>query len=105
MKIYNSLKRLFGIAMLLLAAGCSKKLDQANPNSQTSATFWQSSDDAVKGINAAYGSLLIDGTYMRFTPALLDIRGDDIKSNSPWTAFGNIGRFALGTADGAGYGW
>jgi len=105
MKIYNSLKSLFGITTLLLAAGCSKQLDQANPNSQTSATFWQSSDDAVKGINAAYGSLLIDGTYMRFTPALLDIRGDDIKSNSPWTAFGNIGRFALGTADGAGYGW
>lgn len=105
MKLYKSLIGIFTATAVLLSAGCTKKLDQSNPNSQTSATFWQSQDDAVKGVNAAYGSLLIDGTYMRFTPALLDIRGDDIKSNSPWTAFGNIGRFALGTADGAGYGW
>ncbi len=88
-----------------ISTGCNKKLEQANPNQQTSATYWQTSGDALKGINAAYGSLLIDGTYMRFTPAMLDIRGDDIKSNSPWTAFSNIGKFSLGTADGAGYGW
>jgi hypothetical protein len=88
-----------------MSTGCEKKLEQANPNQQTSATFWQNTGDALKGVNAAYGSLLIDGTYMRFTPAMLDIRGDDIKSNSPWTAFSNIGKFSLGTADGAGYGW
>ncbi|MEO6230728.1 MAG: RagB/SusD family nutrient uptake outer membrane protein [Ferruginibacter sp.] len=105
MKIYKSLIGIATVSAVMLTSGCTKNLDQSNPNSQTSATFWQTKDDAIKGVNAAYGSLLIDGTYMRFTPALLDIRGDDIKSNSPWTAFGNIGRFALGTADGAGYGW
>lgn len=93
------------LLVLALSTGCDKKLDQANPNQQTSATYWQTTGDAIKGINAAYGSLLIDGTYMRFTPAMMDIRGDDIKSNSPWTAFSNIGKFTLGTADGAGYGW
>lgn len=105
MKLYNSLIGILAVTTVICSTGCTKKLDQANPNSQTSATFWKTGEDAIKGLNAAYGSLLIDGTYMRFTPALLDIRGDDIKSNSPWTAFGNIGRFALGTADGAGYGW
>ncbi|HEY8658208.1 MAG TPA: RagB/SusD family nutrient uptake outer membrane protein [Hanamia sp.] len=105
MKLYNSLIGIFTATAVLFTTGCNKKLDQANPNSQTSTTFWKNGDDALKGVNAAYGSLLIDGTYMRFTPALLDVRGDDIRSNSPWTAFANIGRFALGTADGAGYGW
>ncbi|MES2773724.1 MAG: RagB/SusD family nutrient uptake outer membrane protein [Bacteroidota bacterium] len=105
MKKYNSILGGTLIVAAIFATSCSKKLEQANPNDQTSSTFWQNSADAVKGVNAAYGTLLIDGMYMRFTPALLDIRGDDIKSNSPWTAFGNIGRFALGTADGAGYGW
>jgi hypothetical protein len=105
MKLYKSLIGIFTVTTALLMTGCTKKLDQSNPNSQTSATFWQTGDDAIKGVNAAYGSLLIDGTYMRFTPALLDIRGDDVRSNSPWTAFANIGRFALGTADPAGYGW
>lgn len=91
--------------VILSSVGCEKKLDQVNPNRQTSSSFWKTQDDAIKGINAAYGSLITDGTYMRFTPALLDIRGDDVRSNSPWTAFYNIGRFSLGTADESGYGW
>ena len=105
MKLYKSLIGIFTVGAVILSSGCSKKLDQSNQNVQTSATFWQNGGDALKGVNSVYGTLLIDGAYMRFTPALLDIRGDDIKSNSPWSAFGNIGRFALGTADGAGYGW
>ena len=105
MKLYSSLIGIASATALLFTTGCSKKLEQVNQNAQTSATFWKTSSDAVAGLNATYGSLIIDGTYMRFTPAMLDIRGDDIKSNSPWTAFANIGRFALGTADGAGYGW
>ena len=85
--------------------GCNKQLDQVNPNEQTSASFWQTADDAMKGVNAAYGSLIIDGTYMRFTPMLLDLRGDDARSNSPWDVIYNTGKFALGTANPAGYGW
>lgn len=68
-------------------------------------SFWKTSNDAILGINAAYGSLLVDGTYMRFMPILLDVRADDVISNSPWTAISNVGRFNLGTADGSGYGW
>ncbi len=96
----------FSLAIVLCCAvGCTKKLDQVNPVQQTSESFWKTSDDAVAGVNAAYASLLNDGTYMRFTPLLLDVRGDDIKSNSPWPAISNIGRFGLGTADNSGYGW
>ncbi|KAI9452836.1 RagB/SusD family protein [Russula earlei] len=47
----------------------------------------------------------MDGAYMRFTPILLDVRGDDVRSNSPWTAISNVGKFSLGTSDPAGYGW
>ncbi len=95
----------FTLAGVAAIAGCTKKLELVNPNGPTVTSFWKTSDDAVQGVNAAYGSLLVDGTYMRFTPALLDVRGDDVRSNSPWTALSNIGKFALGTADGSGYGW
>ena len=91
-------------ALLVIATGCNKKLDQVNPVQQTSSSYWKTGDDALKGINAAYSSLIVDGTYMRFTPILLDVRGDDVRSNSPWTAISNVGRFGLGTADPAGYG-
>jgi hypothetical protein len=49
--------------------------------------------------------MIEDGTYMRFTPVLLDVRGEDVHSNSPWTAIYNVGRFTLGLADPSGYGW
>jgi tetratricopeptide (TPR) repeat protein len=89
----------------IVTAGCGKKLDQVNPNAQTSGTFWQTGNDALQGINAAYAPMLLDGAYMRFTPILLDVRGDDIRSNSPWTAISGIGKFALGTGNADGYGW
>ncbi|HEY4150416.1 MAG TPA: RagB/SusD family nutrient uptake outer membrane protein [Chitinophagaceae bacterium] len=84
---------------------CDKKLQQVNPNEQTSASFWQNQNDAIAGVNAAYSSLIEDGTFMRMTPAMLDTRGDDVHSNSPWPVLGNMGRFALGTGDPSGYGW
>lgn len=90
---------------LILTVSCNKKLDQSNPNAQTSSSFWKTGTDALQGINAAYAPLLLDGAYMRFTPVLLDVRGDDVKSNSPWTAISGVGKFAIGTADAAGYGW
>src|SRR6185437_5376267 len=99
MKTLNIKYIVFVAVMAFGTVGCNKQLNQVNPNQQTASTFWQTSSDAIAGLNAAYGSLTIDGSYMRFTPAMLDIRGDDVRSNSPWTALYNIGRFALGTAD------
>jgi starch-binding outer membrane protein, SusD/RagB family len=104
MKISN-LKYLFAISIIFVFAGCSKQLKQENPNAQTSASFWKTSTDALKGVNACYQMFLEDGGYMRFTPILLNIQGDDVRSNSPWTAISNVGRFQLGTSDEAGYGW
>src|SRR5215831_1081617 len=100
------------LSLLILAVpagfiinSCTKKLDQQNPNQQTVQTFWQSQDDAIKGVNAVYSTLIEDGTFMRMTPCLLDARGDDVHSNSPWPVLGNMGRFSLGTGDPGGYGW
>ena len=104
MKI-SILKYSLSIGIILLLAGCSKQLDQSNPNAQTSANFWKTSSDAVQGVNACYQMFLEDGGYMRFCPILLNIQGDDVRSNSPWTAISNVGKFQLGTADNSGYGW
>jgi len=105
MKFFKPSHILIIAASLWLAPGCSKQLDQANPNAQTSTSYWKTAADAEAGINAAYAPLLLDGGYMRFTPILLDVRGDDVHSNSPWTAISNVGKFALGTSDPSGYGW
>jgi hypothetical protein len=89
----------------LFMAGCTKQLEQVNPNAQTSASFWKTQADAIAGINAAYSSLLPDGGYMRCTPLMLDTRGDDAKSNSPWDQMYNTGKFALNSGNIAIYGW
>lgn len=100
------MKRIVIIATgFLFMVSCTKELEQVNPNSQTSASFWKTEADAIAGINAAYSSLLPDGGYMRCTPLMLDTRGDDAKSNSPWGQMYNTGKFALNSGNIEIYGW
>lgn len=105
MNIFNKKIIVALSATLLLTTSCEDKLNQVNPNSQTSSTFWKSEEDALKGINAVYLSLAIDGSYMRSTPLLLDNRGDDVMSNSPWDQMYNSGKFAMNAGNWAIYGW
>lgn len=95
------------IAGLLLLSGCVKDEDliQSDPNVETTASFWENDQDALLGVNATYGSLLTDGTYMRSTPLLLDLKGDDSKSQSPYGAMYNLGRFNSSASLPDIYGW
>lgn len=98
------------LTLLLVAAfamGCKKSdLTTVNPNAQTTQTFWQNASDAVKGINAVYGSLIIDGSYMRFSPIVENTRGDDATSYSPWDQIYNMGKFNMqSTGDGVLFSW
>lgn len=95
------------ISGLALLNSCVKEEDlvQNDPNTETTESFWQNDKDALLGVNATYGSLLTDGTYMRSTPLMLDLKGDDTRSQSPWGAMFNIGRFNSSIADAAIYGW
>jgi len=92
MKLYN--KIFLGLA-LLAVVGCDDELELSNPNSQTTDTFWLTGEHAVEGVNATYNSLLIDGYYMRMTPALTDGRGDDFKGDSPWLDLVQVGNFTI----------
>jgi hypothetical protein len=79
----------------LIIQGCSKQLQQTNPNQQTAATFWKTATDAYNAGNSVYGSLILDGSYMRFAHVVLNTRGDDATSNSPWNEIYNCGKFDL----------
>ncbi len=73
------------VSLVILGSACSKEfLERENPNQQTSGTFWQNENDAIKGINSAYGSLTMDGLYMRMYPWIMDVRADDCYNTSPW---------------------
>ncbi|MBD0823237.1 RagB/SusD family nutrient uptake outer membrane protein [Aestuariibaculum marinum] len=100
---------IYSIAVVtsLFASSCvsDDDLDQVSPNFETADSFWQDETDAIKGVNAAYASLLTDGTYMRSTPLLLDLKGDGTRSNSPWSAMANVGKFNTSISDASIYGW
>lgn len=80
-------------------------LEQINSNETSSESFWKTDEDAVKGLNGAYSSLLNEGTYMRSSPLLLDLKADDTRSNSPWGSMKNVGYFNSNVSDPAIYGW
>ncbi len=104
MKKLNKIKYAI-LAVLFSACVTESDLVQVDPNVATEGSFWKTDNDALLGVNAAYGSLLTDGTYMRSTPILLDGKSDDARSNSPWPAMANVGRFNSSIADAAIYGW
>ncbi|RYD90969.1 MAG: RagB/SusD family nutrient uptake outer membrane protein, partial [Sphingobacteriales bacterium] len=91
----------------VMMTGCvtDEDLIQVDPNFDSELSFWKTDEDAVKGLSAAYSALLADGTYMRSTPLLLDLKGDDTRSNSPWVSMANVGRFNTSVSDPAIYAW
>lgn len=95
------------LTLALITTSCvqDEDLTQLDPNNDSVDKFWATDKDAVEGVSAAYSSLLTDGTYMRSTPLLLDLKGDDTRSFSPWGAMYNVGRFNSNATDPAIYGW
>jgi len=104
-KIYNYLAGFFSLAIITTSCVNDEDLIQVDPNNDAVDSFWKTEQDAIEGVNAVYGSLLTDGTYMRSTPLLLDLKGDDTRSNSPWGSMYNVGRFNSNVSDAAIYGW
>jgi len=94
------------ICLSFTAFSCNDELDQTNPNYQTTDAFWKTSVHAVKGVDAIYNSFIIDGSYMRMTPALTDGRGDDMKGDSPWLDLVQVANFnILGTSGPVAWMW
>jgi hypothetical protein len=58
---------IFGLASVLSLVSCKRDFEKANPNAVTTKLFWQSSNDAIKGVNAVYSTFkLTELTYSRF---------------------------------------
>lgn len=93
------------VAACLTACVTEDDLVQVNPNMATEGSFWQNETDAIRGVNAVYGSLFPDGAYMRCTPIMLDGKGDESRSNSPWAAMAQVGRFSSQASNPEIYGW
>lgn len=96
---------LSAMSVMMTACVTDEDLVQIDPNQDSELAFWKTEADAIAGVNAAYSALLADGTYMRSTPLLLDLKGDDMRSMSPWANMANVGKFNNSVSDAAIYGW
>jgi tetratricopeptide (TPR) repeat protein len=47
---------IISIIGLIVFSSCKRNFDEPNPNSPTTASFWKSESDAVKGVNAIYST-------------------------------------------------
>ena len=54
------------LLLVLLGNSCNQDLlDIDNPNQATTESFWNTSDEAIAGVNACYSQLYKEGTWMR----------------------------------------
>lgn len=93
----KNLKYYSVIALVVL--GCNDKLNQIDPNQPSAVGFYQTQEQAIYGIDAAYNSLIIDGAYNRMTPAMSDGRSDELICRSPWPVLSGVSSFTLPAAD------
>ncbi|HDR88846.1 MAG TPA: RagB/SusD family nutrient uptake outer membrane protein [Bacteroidetes bacterium] len=93
----KTIKYLVMVAVLMvLAPSCSEDfLELTNPNRPDVDNFFKTEEDFWYATNAIYQTLYYDGSYMRFCQLALDLRGDDVKGDSPWDVIHNTGRFSL----------
>jgi hypothetical protein len=75
--------------------GCAD-LDVTNPNQQSSESFWQTAQDAERGLTATYNTLLLLGVHGRWQAFANDLRSDiGTARTSPWGDLANFTRFEL----------
>ncbi|HEX2080448.1 MAG TPA: RagB/SusD family nutrient uptake outer membrane protein [Longimicrobium sp.] len=92
------LRLLAPVLLTALAGGCAD-LELTNPNEQTTETFWQTEQDALLGINAAYRGLQENGAYGRWLQFAYDMRSDIGHSRSPWGELANFTATVFTTYD------
>lgn len=81
-------KLIIYIIIIGVGFGCEDKLDIANPNEPNVGLFWETGEDAEKGVNAMY-STLHRGPISRWMPMLYSTRSDIGESRSPWADLAN----------------
>jgi len=92
-KVNKFLTLLCAGGLFLTATGCEKDLlDKSNPNAPTTADFWKTSDDAVKGVFACYSGLQQFAVYYRSWHFMAH-RSDESFSQSPFVELANFTRF------------
>ncbi len=80
--------------VLLTSISCNEELiDIPNPNSPTTATFWQSPEDAQVGLDAVYNMFYKPGTWTRWIYFRYDLTSDEGYSQSPWNELKEWTRF------------
>ncbi len=80
MKLYKlSFAILLGAGMLV---SCNDKLEQTNPNQQTTATFGNTPDELEECVIAAYNHIRMEGTYARVGYNIDVCRGDEVWNSS-----------------------
>ena len=82
MRLRRTIPTLLASALATAAAGCAD-LELTNPNRPSTDTFWQTSGDALAGINATYNALQNNGTYGRWLVFVTDLRSDIGRVVSP----------------------
>ena len=94
----KKIKYILALLVLFSSNACKEDyLELTNPNLIDKENFWQTEEDFEMGVNAIYQSMYYDGSYMRFAPLALDLRGDDVRGDSPWPVIDLAGKFGRAT--------
>lgn len=102
----NTFKILVYAFAFIIVGACEDKLETPSPNNLSAEQFFETQEQAIAAVDAIYNTLIIDGAFMRMTPAYHDGRGDEISARSPWPFLTGLSTFTVPAVDAAtGFAW
>ncbi|MFB6340324.1 RagB/SusD family nutrient uptake outer membrane protein [Saccharicrinis sp. FJH62] len=81
------------VGLITLMVSCDDMLNLTNPNQQDTSNFWETEQDLIDGLNAAYRPLRFNGEYRRWLHILYVSRSDEGYSTSPNPTFQSYSNF------------
>ena len=66
-----------------------------NPNTYTTANFWETEKDAKQALIACYSTLMLEGIYRQWYMWMFELRSDLGWNNSAWGGFGLYTKFLI----------
>ncbi len=94
----NAIKYFTVLLLVILISSCSEDfLERTNPNEQSSTDYWNTEEQMMNGINAAYRPLRFNGCYGRWLHILYTSRSDEGWCHSPNPHFQSYSNFQMGS--------
>ncbi|HYQ58769.1 MAG TPA: RagB/SusD family nutrient uptake outer membrane protein [Draconibacterium sp.] len=92
-----NIKKIFLLSLIVLftISACDSELEVSDPNSMTTADYWQNEEHMGEAVIGIYNAFLTSEYYGRMLQSFTDSRSDDTFGDSGWELYPKVSNFTI----------